>query len=172
VRPQAPATATARFRASRVRLPELIVGVAALALMVDAFAVRWYGSGDAWSTLTVLRYLILLCAVGGLAVLCVQGGCRAPAVPICTTTIELLLSLLTTVTLAYRVLAGPPGLPSSAPARAGVYVGLALCIAIALGAYRSMRLDGIRDADGPGEISRLSVPPLDLTSARGSASRH
>jgi hypothetical protein len=150
-----------RFRAARVRLPEWIVGMAALALVVDAFAVRWYGSGNAWSTLSVLRYAIVLCAVVGVAVLCVQGSCRAPGVPICTTTLECLLSLLVMVALAARVLAGSPGSPSDAPARAGVYIGLALCVAIVLGAYRSMRLDGIRDADGPGEIKRLRVPQPD-----------
>jgi len=141
-----------------VRLPEWIVGVAALALIVDAFSVRWHGSEDAWAALSVLRYAIALCAAGGLAVLFVQGSCRAPAVPICTTAIEFLLSLLVTVALVYRVLAGPPGSPSTAPTGAGTFIGLALCAAIALAAYRSMRLDGIRDADGPGEIERLPVP--------------
>jgi hypothetical protein len=139
-------------------MPEWIVGLAALALAIDVYLTHWYGSADAWSALSVLRYGIVVCAVGGLAVFCAQGLCRGPAVPICTTAIEFLVAGVVGIALVYRVLIDPPG---SQPVRSGAYIGLVLCAAVALGAYRSMRLDGIRDADGPGEIELRSLPQPD-----------
>jgi hypothetical protein len=135
-----------------------VIGAAALALAVNLFLVPWYGSSGGWSSLQWLRYLVLLCAVAGVAVLWLQGSLGAPAVPVCATTIELLISGLTFMGLIARLAVGPPSAASGEPLHGGAYIALALTATIAVGAYRSLRRDGIRAQDGPGEIERLPVP--------------
>jgi hypothetical protein len=147
-----------RFRPARVRVPEWIVGAAALALGLDAFLLPWYRSADAWASLTVLRFPLLLCAAGGVLAWWFQGSRGAPAVPICAFSIELFLSSVLLIGLLVRVVIAPPaGAGAGDAVQAGAYLGLALCAAIAFGAYRSLRLDGIRDADGPAVIEVLAV---------------
>jgi hypothetical protein len=154
----APTTGEARFVIARVRAAEWVVGVAGLALALDLFLVPWYGSSTGWGTLLGLRYLVLLCAVGGVAVLWLQGSLGAPALPVSATTIQMLVAGLAFAGLLARLVLGPPGSVSGEPVRGGLYIGLALSAAIAAGAYRSLRRDGIREEDGPGEIELLSVP--------------
>jgi hypothetical protein len=155
------AAATARqgrFVTARVRAPEWVVGAAALALAANLFLVPWYGSSGGWSSLQWMRYVVLLCAAGGLAVLWFQGSLGAPAVPVCATAIELLVSGLTLAGLIVRLAAGPPSGVSGEPLNGGAYISMALTATIAVGAYLSLRRDGIRVQDGPGEIEHLPVP--------------
>jgi hypothetical protein len=145
------------FVSARVRAPEWVIGGGSVALGLELFLVPWYGSASGWSSLGPFAYLVALCVLGGLAVLWFQGSLRAPAIPVCATTLELLVSGLTLAALVVTLATGPPGSAAGGASRAGAYGGLALCAAVALGTYRSLRCDGIRDADGPGEIERLSL---------------
>jgi hypothetical protein len=138
-----------------VRPPEWIIGVAAMGLVLDVFLVDWYGSADAWSALAILRYLLVLTAIGGLATWWLQGSKGAPAAPVCATSIELFLASLLLIALVVRVVISPPG--SGESVQAGAYLGLGLCAALAGGAYWSLRRDCIRKADGPQEIEVLAV---------------
>jgi len=147
------------FAVGRVRAPEWLVGVASLALALDLFLMSWYGAGDGWRTLTLLRFLVAVCALGGVAVLWLQGAFRAPAPAVCATSIELVISLLTLAGLIVRVLLAPPA--AAGATRAGAYAALALCAAIALFAYRSLRLDGIRDVDCTSGLTELTLPEAD-----------
>jgi hypothetical protein len=138
-----------------VRPSEWIIGVAATGLALDVLLADWYGSADAWSTLTILRYLLVLTAIGGLVTWWLQGSQGAPAAPVCATSIELFVASLLLIALVVRVVIAPPG--SAGSVQAGAYAGLGLCAALAGGAYWSLRWDGIRDADGPQEIEVLAV---------------
>jgi hypothetical protein len=145
------------FVSSRVRAPEWAVGAAALALGLDLFVLPWYGSTGGWSSLGLERYLVVLAASGGLAVVWLQGALRAPAIPVCATTLELLVSGLALLGLVVRLAVGPAGSAAGAPAGVGAYLAVALCAVLAVGSYLSLRRDGIRDADGPGPVERMSL---------------
>jgi len=145
-----------RFVASRLRPAEWLIGAAALALALDASLLPWFGSENAWQALRFTRYVIAVAILGGLASWWLQGTRRSPAMPICATVTTLSLCTLALIALVWCVLIDTPG---SGHVRAGAYVGLVFSAALTAATYRSVRLDGIRDADGPGEIERLAVPP-------------
>lgn len=143
-----------RFVADRIRLPEWVIGAAALALGLDTVLASWFGSQTGWQALSVTRYLIALSCLAGLATWFLQGTRRSPAIPICATVVTFFVSMVLTLVLVWRVPVDPPGRASAA---VGGYLGLALALVLAAGAYRSMRLDGIREADGPAEIELLAL---------------
>jgi hypothetical protein len=148
-----------RFEATRLRLAEWLLGVAATALLLDTFVVSWY-SGAAnhgvtgWQALTVLRYLIVVCALLGLATWWAQATRRAPAVAVCLTVISLFASSIVVLGLIWRVVIDTPS-----AADAGAYLGLLLVALIVIAAYWSLRVDGIRAQDGPASIEMLRLAP-------------
>jgi hypothetical protein len=156
------------FEFSRLRRGEWIIGVASLVLIASTF-LKWYGlrsafvpaystlglgngSRDAWSALTVGGPLILITGVLGLAAWYAQGACRAPALPVCLTVMLWPVSLILSLYLINRVLISKPGATSAVSLKPGAIIGLLSAIAVFVGAYVSMRQDGIRTADGPQQI--------------------
>lgn len=130
------------------------MGATSLALLLDASLATWFGSENAWQALSFSRYLIALSCLGGLATWWLQGSRRSPAIPVCVTVVTLAVSFLLSIVLIWRVLIDPPG-PGST--QAGAYLGLVFACGLTMAAYRSVRVDGIRDADGPVEIERLEL---------------
>jgi hypothetical protein len=179
---------------SRLRAPEWIVGAASAALLVDAFSLRWYGSDgaiirrssggsslflipghwralDGWGSLPVLRWLLLLTCLLGLAVFWAQAARRAPALPVSLTVLELIAASALLAGLVWRVLFELPspavlGVHPSSPVdrEGGAYAGLALALALVAGAYASLRRDG---AAAPGEAVRIEVLELSSLPAAG-----
>lgn len=143
------------MKASRLRWPEWLIGAGSAVLLASMLLLPWYAhSVDGWNGLRHSRWLIVVTVAFGLAAGLVQAGRRAPAVPVTMTMLAGALGGLTVLWLIYRVLISPPG----ASRMVGGFIGLAASAAIAYGGWRSMRLDGISEADGPGEI-----PVVDLT---------
>ena len=85
-----------RPRLWRVRPPEWAIGVCSAGLIVVLLATPWYSTGGAsetgWESLLVLGPFVLVVGVLGIAVLWLQASCRSPALPVCATAFELLLS--------------------------------------------------------------------------------
>ncbi len=159
------------FRGDRVRIGEWVIGAAALVLLVSEFALKWYGlkgvlvvhfgaaafSVNAWNSLAAIRWLILLVALAGLAAWWTQGACRSPALPIAITVMLLPVALLTSILLVNRVLISLPSAAHDGSIRPGAVVGLIAAIALTVGCYVSLRMDGIRPEDGPGEIETIRL---------------
>ena len=150
------------FQATRLRPAEWLLGAASAALLVDVFVPSWYamagGHGvNGWQALAVLRYLIVGCALVGLATWWVQATRRSPAIPVCLTVVTLFVSSILVLTLIWRVLIDPPTSGPGSGVDAGAYIGLFLAALVANASYRSLRVDGIRAADGPQQIERLSL---------------
>lgn len=145
------------FDPRRLRAPDWLAGAAGLVLLLDLFAVRWYGNGDGsvsgWTALTILRWLLVLGGVAGVGLLVAQARCRAPAVPITVTVLTSLIALICLIAVVIRTL-DPPG---SLELRAGALIGLVATAALLIGGVQSMRQEGILDRDGPGEIPTLSI---------------
>jgi hypothetical protein len=151
---------------SRLRWPEWLIGLAGLVLLASLVLLPWYtlvlasgrprffstSSVDGWHGLTHARWLVLLTVIVAFAVVFFQARERAPALPIAMTVILGPLAALTLVWLIVRVWLSPPG-----GREIGGWIGLLSTAALAYGSYRSIRLEGIAEQDGPGEIPTVRV---------------
>ena len=114
-----------RFDTRRLRAPEWTIGIASALLLLDTFALPWYAIGfthgrlivtypasalDGWNSLTVLRYLIVLSALLGLAVWWLQATRESPAIPTVLTVLFTIPSGLLLLALLWRVLIDNPGI--------------------------------------------------------------
>ncbi len=169
------------FTPSRLRKGEWILGAGSIVLLASMFLLKWYGltgalapqaehlgfptSVNGWHGLTTLRWFMLVTIIVSLALVYFQATRRSPAVPVTLSVIGSVVALVTLIALIYRVLINEPGPDSLIDQKAGAFVGLIAMLAIMWGGYLSLREEGVREADGPGEIE--TIP---LTSARGRAS--
>ncbi len=150
------------------------MGAGSLVLLASTFLFKWYAlsgplvqtaskflglstSINGWDALSNLRWLIVLTGLVGLALVYVQGSRRAPALPISLTVIVSVLGFLTSIALIYRVVINPPGGYSDIQLRFGAFAAMFSAIAITIGSYRSLRVDGIAPADAPGEIETVKL---------------
>ncbi len=116
----------------------------ALALVVLMFATRWYGlstpahgsfgaagstAAGVWSTLTIVRWLLLVAVAAGLLSLVVRHGRVAD--------LALLLGLVATGALFYRLLIVLPDPHAVLDVKVGGYLALIACGALTLGAYEA-----------------------------------
>lgn len=137
---------------SRLRGGEVVVGLSAVALLVLMFAVHWYGSRTGWQQLTHLRWLILVTALSGLALVWFQATCRSPAIPVSLSVIVTVLALITAVWIGWRVIVSQP--PHQ---HVGAVLGLLAACGMVAGGWLSMREEGIAPTDGPGEIPTIRL---------------
>ncbi len=168
------------FNASRLRKGELIVGAGGIVLLASMFLLKWYGLGgsaaseagrlgfptsiNGWHGLTTLRWFMLVTIGLSLALVFFQATRRSPAVPVSLSVVVTVVALITVIALIYRVLINEPGPDSLIDQKPGAYIGLIAMLAIVFGGFLSLREEGVREADGPGEIE--TIP---LTGARGQA---
>jgi len=162
------------FQLSRLRAGEWLIGLASLALLVILFVVPWYGlpssyahaaaslgaatSFSGWESLSVLRWLILILGVWGLACWYLQARCLAPALPVCAVVLETAFGVVVVAGLYYRVIISGPAVPVTHPLPAA-FIGLGLAVAVVVGGYISMRQDQAPAPGTVGEIERLQAPP-------------
>lgn len=166
------------FDPGRLRKGEWIVGAGSIVLLASMFLLKWYGltaavittaqrlgittSVNGWHGHTTLRWFMLVTALLGLALAYFQAARRAPAVPVSLGAITFVAALITFLALLYRVLINEPGPDSLIDQKVGAFVGLVATLVIVLGAFLSLREEGVREADGPGEI-----PVVPLSSPGG-----
>jgi len=117
---------------------------------------------DGWHGLAVVRWLIVLTILAAFAVVFFQARERAPALPVAFTMLAAPLAGLTLLWLIVRVWIAPHG-----GRGIGGWIGLFGAAAIAYGAYKSIRMEGIAASDGPTQIptvklgEKASVSPTD-----------
>jgi divalent metal cation (Fe/Co/Zn/Cd) transporter len=164
----------------RLRRGELLAGASAVLLLVAMF-VNWYGikltiphvgsaelptgGANAWDAFTVVDVYLLLTLLVALALVVAQAALRAPAVPVSLDVITSVLGTVAVVLVLWRSL-DPPGV-SGVPAilashvsrtlKAGAFLGLAATIGITVGAFQSLRQEGVLGRDGPGEIKTVHL---------------
>ncbi|HWE10221.1 MAG TPA: hypothetical protein VG325_12775 [Solirubrobacteraceae bacterium] len=149
-----------QLRLSHLRRGELMAATFAVLLLVLLFVLPWFQSGrpgphqvqsDGWTSLPVVRWLIVVTGIAGLLLAFFQETRRAPALPVVMSVIVSALAVVTTVVLVVR-------LPTSAATpQLGAYLGVICAAGLALGGFYSMR-----DEEGwqPGPdhpIERVSV---------------
>ena len=114
-------------------------------------------SVNGWHGLTTLRWFMLVTIALSLALVYFQATRRSPAVPVSLSVIVLVVALITLIALIYRVLINEPGPDSLIDQKAGAFIGLIATLAIVWGGYLSLREEGVREADGPGDIDTIPL---------------
>jgi uncharacterized membrane protein (DUF485 family) len=159
---------------SRLRRGEWIAGAGAVVLAAAMFLTPWYSvksplgptaaslgratSWDGWHGLTNLRWLVLLTILVAFALVWLQATRRAPALPVTFGVFVMVLGLITTLALIYRVLIDVPGASNTVERNAGGFVGLAASIAIWCGGYLSIREEGVAPRDERTDVEFVSPP--------------
>ena len=142
---------------SRLRRGEWLAAVSAALLLICLLAIKWYGyrggvALNGWHALSHLRWLALVVIAGALLLAWTQASRRSPALPVTISMIVTTLGGLLVLALIYRVLLNAP-----ATQKAGAFVGLAAAAGILVGAYASLRSEGIRPEDAPREIETVHL---------------
>jgi hypothetical protein len=151
------------LKRSRVRRGEWIAALASVLLAIAMLSFTWGsetlvsgGRGpryfvtislNGWHTLTIVRWLMLVTIVCGLALTVAQAAMRAPAVPVTFSLLTMVLGGLTSIALFVRVLLDPPD-----GVRFGGVLGLLCACAIAYGGWLSLRDEDGTPDEGPAEI--------------------
>ena len=135
----------------RVRIGEIVAGVAGVVLLLSLF-LEWYtvrGRAEgltAWSAFSFVDLLVCLVALLGIALAESQVVGRGPALPVAIGVITATLGLAATLLVLYRIL-NQPGPNDAIGVGAGAWVGLAACLGVFLGAWLSLSDDRARPAD-------------------------
>jgi hypothetical protein len=163
------------FKASRVRWPEWVVAVSALALLLIMLALSWFtferasgGPGrkyytryseNGWDGLPNAHWLLLLTIVVAFALFAVQAGRRSPAVPVTLSFLVAVLAAASTIWLIVRVAIDPPG-----GREVGGWLALICAAVLTWSGYKSLRMEGVAPEDEPSEIPTIRVSDLPPTS--------
>jgi hypothetical protein len=132
---------------SRLRPGELIAAAGGVALLVVMF-LKWYelqGAGGirsigltAWEAFSVTDLVLALAALAAIALAALTAARRSPAVPVAASVVTSTLGIVATVLLLYRIL-NQPGPNAFVEVKLGAFVGFLCTLALAAGAWRSMR---------------------------------
>lgn len=123
---------------SRLRWSEWLAAAGAIALVVCMFAADWHGGADprtGWQALPVLRWLVLVTAGVVLATVAAQTR-TGPALSVALDVVSLVLAAVTVLALLIALLT------TSASLCPGAYAGLAAAIAMLVGVFASLRIEG------------------------------
>jgi hypothetical protein len=146
---------------SRLRAGEWLTAASVLLIAVALFGLHWYGSRTGWQSATHLRWLALLALLLGAALVITQAAFRAPAIAVTLDVISTVVALPAVLWLILRVIIDP-----GAHRQAGAWLALLGGLGLLTGSYLAIRQEGIREADGPGEI-----PLVDLGGSGGGEPR-
>jgi hypothetical protein len=143
----------------RLRHGEWIAGFSGVALVVLLF-LPWYGASgtsataSAWEAFAVNDAILLLVGLFAIGLAVGTATQRTAAVPVAVASLTALLGIVATILVAVRLL-WPPG-ADGVTREYGAWFGLAACLGILLGAYRSMA-----DERTPRTVApRIDVTPL------------
>jgi hypothetical protein len=139
----------------RLRVGEWIAALAGLVLLVSLF-IPWYGEPHttAWEALAVNDVLLAAFALFAVALLFVTAMQAAPAVPIFLDALVALAGMVASVLVLVRVGFLPDGADSR---EAGLWLGLAGALGVAVGGWISMRDQRL---SRPGRPTDLSGRPV------------
>jgi hypothetical protein len=167
----------------RLRAQEWIAGACGVALLVATF-LDWYAAGsvkrNAWEAFGALDVLLAVVGLMAIALAAVTAGHRSQAVPTAIGSLLVLVGIVTSAWLVFRV-ASPPDLAGSVPSgpratgyrpgtdrEAGLWLGLATCIGVTLSALASIRDD--RFPRTVSDAARVDVPTLPAPPREGAGS--
>jgi hypothetical protein len=142
----------------RLRLQEYLAGAFGVLLLVSTF-LDWYGGDDgeasAWETFGALDVMLTIVGLMALALPVLAAAQRSQAVPVAIGSLLVLVGLVVSVWLVFRVARTPGDLPDR---ELGAWLGLAGCLGATGSALWSIRDD--RFPRAVAEAGRTDVTPL------------
>jgi hypothetical protein len=127
------------MRPSRLRAGEILALIGAICVIVS-LKLRWYetaqGSLSAWNTFGPALVLLMLSAMGGLALALATVTERSTALPVAAAIWGTLLGFIGLIAAIVRVLERPQGASSLC---AGAWLALAGAVLLLVGSWQSMR---------------------------------
>jgi carbon starvation protein CstA len=152
----------------RLRDGERIAGIGGLALLAVMF-VDWYGAtvmfgaldrldlgATAWEAFSVLDVVLALLALVPLILVVLQATRDSPSLPIAFSVFTTVAGAIATLLILYRIV-NQPGANDAVEVEAGAWLGLAAAAAIAVGGWRSMRVEAMPGVARP-PVEELSAP--------------
>jgi carbon starvation protein CstA len=142
----------------RLRLQECLAGAFGVALLVATF-LDWYGGDDekssAWETFGALDVMLAVVGLMAIALPLLAAAQRAQAVPVAIGSLLVLIGLVTSVWLIFRVARTPGDMPDR---EVGLWVGLVAALGATGSALWSIRDD--RSPRAVADAARVDVTPL------------
>ena len=155
------------FESARLRRGEWIAGAGGLVLLASMLLIPWYGltrgsSGrgpvffvaynvDGWNGLTHGHWVMVLTIIVAFALVYLQGTRKSPALPVTLSLFVTILGVISTLWLLYRDFISTAG-----SLKLGAIIGLLSALAVAVGGWASLHMDGIATRDAPAEIPTVS----------------
>ena len=159
---------------SRLRRGEQIAGISGIALLLIMFIFDWFTveaagglgpsfGGNAWDTMEIIRFILLLAALSGIALAVVSATQSKVSMPVALSAITAGLGILSVVLIVFRIISPPDGGVGDLidVGRAiGVFLGLIAAAGVAYGGYLAMQEEGTSfGAQGDRLQNRDNPPP-------------
>ena len=171
---------------NRLRTGEKIAGAAGIALLLIMFIFGWFSygegafsaSGNAWETMELIRFIILLAALAGIALAVVSASNTQVNMPVALSAITAGLGILAVLLIIFRIISPPDfGIGDIADATGqdfdvgrdiGVFLGLIAAAAVAYGGWKAMEEEGTSFGDQGDRLQGDRTP--DRTTGPGGGS--
>jgi hypothetical protein len=174
---------------SKLTTGEKIAGVAGVLLLLIMFIFDWFSydvgggfadvsaGGNAWDTMELIRWILLLAALAGIALAIVGAQATQPNMPVALSAITAGLGILGVIFVIIRIISPPDqGLGDlvDASRSIGVFLGLIAVAGVAYGGWTAMQEEGTSFGDqadrfGGGGGSEAPPPPPAPPSGGGPA---
>ena len=164
---------------ARLRRGEQIAGISGLALLLIMFIFDWFSvsaaggfgpsfGGNAWDTMELIRWLLLLTGIVGIALAVLSISQSEVNLPVATSAIATGLGILSVIFIIIRIISPPDGGVGDlidVGRSIGVFLGLIAAAGVAIGGWMTMQEEGASFADagtrspGPNDPGAPPPPP-------------
>ena len=145
---------------NNLRTGEKIAGASGIALLLIMFIFGWFSygegafsaSGNAWETMELIRFIILLAALAGIALAVVSATQTQVNMPVALSALAAGLGILAVLLIIFRIISPPDfGIGDAASAVGadfdvgrdiGVFLGLIAAAGVAYGGWTAMQEEG------------------------------
>jgi hypothetical protein len=157
---------------SRLRRGEQIAGISGVALLLIMFIFDWFSvsaaggvgpsfGGNAWDTMEIIRWVLLLTALAGVALAVLAITQSEIDLPVATSAIAAGLGILSVILVLYRIINPPDGGLGDlidVGRSIGVFLGLIAAAGVAYGGWSAMQEEGAAYSS-PGDQYGGAPPP-------------
>ena len=156
---------------SRLNSGEKLAGAAGIALLLIMFIFDWFTvdagfgfefGGNAWDTMELIRFILLLAALSGIALAVVAANQTEVDLPVALSAITAGLGILGVVLVAYRIISPPDGGAGDlvdVGRGIGVFLGLIAVGGVAAGGWMAMQEEGASFSGPPSGGGAAAPPP-------------
>ncbi len=160
---------------NRLSQGEKIVGISAIVLLLDMFILKWFGlkfdggagafgvsaegSKNAWGSMDVIRFILILAVIAGLALTYIKAAASDVDLPVALSVVVTALAGLGTLLVLFRLISPPDFGLSDFPSGVshtrgiGAFIGLIAVGALTYGGYRTMEEEGTSFGDAADSFS-------------------